>query len=523
MRVILTAAFLAAASVRAADLGLPAAGTPAGRPAADRVVSLGDAIDRALVANLGLTVMRLDAAQSLEGVELSQAGFDTVFTWRNTFRGAREPFSSPTSSPIDRTLDSEVSVSRKFTWGGTLTVGGGATRAWDVLGGVSSASQYQFGTNIAYTQPLLAGGWQAVNLTAVISARQTAVRSRLALRASALDLIRDTEVAYWSLSAARTLVALRETSLRSAESLLAQVRARRELGDATVLDELQAEADVSTQQVAVLGARQSVDGAEMRLRRLLGRGNAEDVEQVLAVAPLPRDPVAAPAEFRPWIRRVADFDFDAAIQLSAIRQAEAVVEQARQNDNPSLNLTVATSSYSYGVPGFSAGYDNFNRNAGWNNSAALTLSFPLGFRESEATRRQAVRARRQAELRLADVRQALVFNARATWRELEAARARVDAASSALELQRQSYEGERARYDAGQSDILRVLQARASLDAAQVNWVQSLLDARTASARVARLDGSILPRHGFSMEAVESKVGAEADPGEPLAPLPDIP
>ena len=41
--------------------------------------------------------------------------------------------------------------------------------------------------------------------------------------------------------------------------------------------------------------------------------------------------------------------------------------------------------------------------------------------------------------------------------------ARVEAATSALELQRQSYEGERARFAAGQSDLPRVLQAQASL------------------------------------------------------------
>lgn len=522
MRLILTAAFLVAASVRGADLGVVAPGSDAAG-IADPLVTLSSAIDRALVANLGLAVTRLGASQSLEGVEFAEAGFDTIFTWRNAFGSSRAPRPVPGVYPLDRSFDTDVSVSRKFGWGGTLTLGAGASRSWDVLGGVRSPSDFGFGTRIAYSQPLLAGGWQSVNLTGLISAREVALRSRLALRAAALDLIRDTEVAYWNLSGARTLVALRETSLRSAESLLAQVKARRELGDATFLDELQAEADVSNQKVAVLNARQSLDGAEMRFRRLLGRGKAEDVDQVLAVAPIPDQPVAAPVEFRSWIRTVAGFDFDSAIQLSAITQADALVAQARQNDNPSLNLVLSGSNYADGVQGFSEAYDSFRRNAGWNNTAALTLSFPLGFREAETSVRSAVRARRQAELRLADIRQGLVFSARAIWRELEAARARVEAAASALALQRQSYEGERARYDAGQSDILRVLQSRASLDAAQLNWVQALVDARASSARVARLDGSILPRHGFSMTGLEARVGDDFKIGDILPFLPDTP
>jgi outer membrane protein TolC len=169
--------------------------------------------------------------------------------------------------------------------------------------------------------------------------------------------------------------------------------------------------------------------------------------------------------------------------------------------------------------GVSGGLDQYRQRSGWNNYAELRLSFPLGFRESEATLRSAYRARRQAELRLADVRQNLVFTARASWRELEAARARVDAATSSLELQRKSYEGERARYDAGQSDVLRVLQAQAALDSAQLNWVQAHLDARAASAKVARLDGSILARHGFTMDAVEQKIGAGLGAEDPLPPL----
>ena len=116
------------------------------------------------------------------------------------------------------------------------------------------------------------------------------------------------------------------------------------------------------------------------------------------------------------------------------------------------------------------------------------------------------------------MRQNLVFTARASWRELEAARARVEAATSSLELQRKAYEGERARYDAGQSDVLRVLQAQAALDSAQLNWVQALLDARGASAKVARLDGSLLGRHGFTMDAIEQKIGAGLGAEDPLPP-----
>lgn len=521
MRRLLPALFL----VSAALLGVEPAAPP-GRAtvvAADPVLPLGTAIDRALTHNLGLAVNRLDAANAHDAVIAVDADFDAAFSWTNTLRRGSDPTSRLNGLPAAGGHDSDVSLTRKFTWGGRLTLGAGMTRAWDDPASPGIPSRYDFGTSLTYTQPLLAGAWESVNLSALIAAKQGALRGRLALRAAALDLIRDTEVAYWTLAGARTLVSLRESSLRSAESLLAQVRAKRGLGDATVLEELQAEADVAAQRVAVLNATQAVDGAEMSLRRLLGRGTVEEVQATLAVQPLAATPVPAPAPFPPWIRTVAAFDFATAIQLSQLTQAEAALAQARQNDQPQLDLTLAGSDYGSPAVGFGGGYDAWRDHAGWNNSVSLALRIPLGGRETAANLRLAERARRQAELRLADVRQALVFAARAAWRDLAAVRARVDAATSALELQRKSYEGERARYEAGQSDLLRVLQAQAALDTAQLGWVQSLLDARGAAARAARLDGSLLAAHGYTMDAVETKVGGGAGLDEPLPPLPETP
>jgi outer membrane protein TolC len=226
-------AFLSAASLLAAG---PVA------PASASTLTLQQAVDRTLQHNLGLAVTRLDAWRALDAVDVSLSVFDPTFAWTNRLSGGRTPTDILNDDPAFRIHGSDLSLSQRYTWGGTLSVGTGLTRTWADSGSVGLASSYNPSTNIAYTQPLLAGGWQAVNLTALISARQSALRSRLSLRATALDLIRDAEVGYWTLASARALVAFRETSLRSATSLLEQIQSRRSLGDATILDELQAEA-----------------------------------------------------------------------------------------------------------------------------------------------------------------------------------------------------------------------------------------------------------------------------------------
>ena len=344
MRSALTMAFLSAAALLAAG---PVA------PASPPSLTLQQAVDRTLRHNLGLAVTRLDAWRALDAVDVSLSVFDPTLAWTNRLSGSRTPDDIQLGDPAARFHDSDLSLSQRNTWGGTLSLGTGLTRTWASSGSLGLASSYALDTNIAYTQPLLAGGWQAVNLTALISARQAALRSRLSLRATALDLIRDAEVGYWTLASARALVAFRETSLRSATSLLEQIKARRSLGDATILDELQAEADVAAQRVGVLNARQALDNAEMSLRRLLGQGTADDVDQPLAVDALPTTAVPAAAPFSPWIRVVADFDFATEIQRANIVQAEALVAQAEQNDRPASTFPSAPAVTA--PPGPSAG------------------------------------------------------------------------------------------------------------------------------------------------------------------------
>ena len=87
MRFVLTMAFLAAASLRGAELGVPASATPTTVPAGP--LTLEKAIDRTLLHNLGLTVTRLDALRSLDAVEVTESVFDPTFAWTNRLNGNR--------------------------------------------------------------------------------------------------------------------------------------------------------------------------------------------------------------------------------------------------------------------------------------------------------------------------------------------------------------------------------------------------------------------------------------------------
>lgn len=501
----------------AAGILLSLAASAAG---AEKPLPLRDALRQALAHNLGLGIQRLQAADSVDSLELADSAFDLRFRWSNTLGKARTLDEIRAGDFARDAWSSQVALEQPLAWGGTLALTGQADRFWEDSNGVAGDRLVQVGAGVSYTQPLLRGGWSSVNLAPVVTARLGAGRSRLLLRASVLDLMRSTEVGYWGLAASRSLVALRETSLRSAQSLLEEVAERRRLGAATVQEQLQAEADVANQRVAVLNARQQAELADTRLRRVLGleeNGVAE-----LGVDPLPADPVPGIPDYRAWLGQVLDFDLGAQAQRLQVEAAETRLAAARVNDLPRLDLTLAGNvAGETGVHGrLGSALSALPDDRGWNASATLTLSFPVGFRDSEAELRLARRARRAADLQLAEVRQELTFDARAAWRDLESSRARLAAAAAALELQRRVYEGERARYSAGASDIPRVLQAQAALDGAQLAWVNAVLDTRVAAATASRLDGSLLARHGFSWDEAEPAVAAGLGDREPLPSLP---
>ena len=127
MRRLLPLLFLASAALLRGEVE-SLARLPAVTFAVDRVLPLDAAIDRALSHNLGLAVNRLDAGNAQDAVVIADAEFDTAFAWTNAMRRVADPAARAAGAPTAGGYDSDLSLTRKFTWGGRLTLGAGLTR-----------------------------------------------------------------------------------------------------------------------------------------------------------------------------------------------------------------------------------------------------------------------------------------------------------------------------------------------------------------------------------------------------------
>jgi len=469
------------------------------------MLNLREAVPAALKNNLGIAVSRIEKSVVEDTPDIAEAAFDPTFSFESTYdtTGSTPYWRQENSSRMsNQSWNNSAEISKKFSYGTEVSVYGRFNRGYNLNGANSYTADSSVAAGLNITQPLLKGFGETVNLAPLVIARQNVLKSELSLRKTTLDLIYDTEVAYWNLSASYALVAAQLSSLRFAENVLEQTRKKRALKDATLEDVLQAEAEVASRRVNLVSARQAVEYCDDALRKLLGEKGDESEPIAYRVESLSQTTADVETRsFGEWISAVRAFDIDLQIQEVNRKQAALNREVAENADKPSLNLIVgaeASGSESSPFDAFRGAVGNDRR--GYDLFAGIRFSVPIGFRQSEAELRQTMKRQRSVEIETAQALQNAMFDARSAWRALEAARERLAAAKIALKMQKEAFKGQRARYSAGTVTLTDMLSSQDSLDSARLEEIQAQLDLAVARAKAERLDGRILSKNGFKWE-----------------------
>lgn len=473
------------------------------------MLTLNNAIPQALRENLGIATQRVEKSVVEETPVIAEAAFDPKFSFSSNYSttGSTPYWKSTTNRPSSQSWNNTVELSKKFSYGTEATLYGNFNRGYNLNSGPYAVDS-AVSAGVSISQPLMQGYGEKVNLAPLVKARQNVLKSGLSLRKETLDLIYDTEVAYWNLSASYALVSARLSSLRHAESVLEQVKKKRSLKTgraATLEDVLQAEAEVASRRVSLVSARQSVENCDDAIRKLLGEKGDEDEAFVYRVSELSETAENEDVRsFGEWIRAVRSFDID--LQIMEIEREQAALNRAvaEDADRPALDLIFGAEvggRERSPVDAFRGAIGDHRH--GYDLSAGIRFSVPIGFRASEAELRQAIKRQRNVEIETAQALQNAMFEARSAWRSLEAARERLSAAQVAFKMQTESFNGQRARYSLGEATLTDVLSSQNSLDTARLEMIQAQLDVAVARAKTARLDGRILSDNGFSWEEVE--------------------
>ncbi|TVP77709.1 MAG: TolC family protein [Puniceicoccaceae bacterium] len=467
-------------------------------------LSLDDAISAALSNNLGLRIASIEPANALDSIEIEEAGFDPSFFGSTSYQerrsAARNSALDDFVIPQSDSRRARVGAEKPFSTGANVTLGSSLSRSTS-NNNAARNPDYASDLGVSIRQPLLRGAGPTINLAPLARAKVNAERSLFELRSDVLDLVLETEIAYWNLAFARADRALIASSLELAQNLLEENRERERLGLVTRLEVLQAEAEILNQQEAIIQADRVIEDAQDTLRRAMGQADfSASITDSFAVKELP-ETIGELRSMETVVLETLMNDDDARAQERRMEVNRINRMLAQDQIQPDLNLTAGVDYLGRDTSGRVAqrgalkgdGYD-------WN--VGLEVRLPWGFREARARERQAARNLEQAELRLYDIKQQKALAARNAWRAANAGLKRIEVTRAAMALNEESFEQERARFSSGLVAYRNVLEAQRDLDRARSNYLRSVIETLRASVRLSRVDGSLLERNGLNWDAV---------------------
>ena len=387
---------------------------------------------------------------------------------------------------------------------------------------------------LTLTQPLLRGFLIDNNRQQLIVTALNRDASEIQLRGTIATTLANVRNAYWELLYSNDALEVARGSLDLATKLVADNRARVEVGALAPLDVVQAQAEEATRRQALAQAEAQSRTAELALKRLIVSGT-DDPLWSAEVNPVDRPTfLTDPLDVQSAVRKALDNRTDLQIARKTIDSNDVTLRFMRNQTLPELDLTAM-----YGATGL--GGTQFQRNGSgvtsqvigimpggyadawhtltgrsyptWN--LALNLSYPIGASAQDA---QLARAKVQlnqsaAQLRALELQVATdVTNAAL---QVQSGLTRYQAASVARDFAQQRLDAEQSRFEVGLSTNFLVVQAQRDLSTAQNTELRALLDYRRALVDYERVQETPAARGGgiTTINAAGGGGGAVAAPG----------
>jgi len=273
--------------------------------------------------------------------------------------------------------------------------------------------------------------------------------------------------------------------VRRAEEQLVVARARVVSGAAVQTDSLQLLLELSRARIELLQEESRLRVARLELGRRVGSSGGIDAAP-LDSAPAPDLPISLVDAMAQAVEQGPEYRVVRANE----RSAEAALRARKSVYLPSAFLSTNVTTFG----------DHFYPHGLTRSSVTLSVSFPLW---DNAQRELAfVRARSNRDVAVAireDLERAAEADVTASYEAYTTARATSDLAAQGLVVAQETFRVQQARYRAGASTILDLLDAQTALTVAQADVVQTRYAARLALAGLEAILGRRLFRDKDSM------------------------
>lgn len=363
----------------------------------DRVgITLQDAINAAVNRNLGIRASRLQPAISAADVIIAEAVFDTALFANFDFQKIDEPQRVPVINNIplgtpfsaSKSYRFETGLRRRLPTGTDVFVSTDLTRFHNRAPGITFMPDpaYTSTVRLGVTQSLLRGFGADVNTADIRISRNEAERSLQQLRADLLQIIADTEFAYWDLVFAWSDLAVAEWLLEVGQGVRDVLQQRLEF-DVTMAEYSDAVARVEQRRADVIRAQRQVRAASDRLKLLIN----DPLVSVASEATLyPLDqPADTPVTYNLREAMLTAIDHRPEVEQAALTIDNASILQRVAANNRLPILDVSAQMAFVGLDdSVGDAYRETARRDFIDYLVSLAFEYPLGNRAADAAYRQ---------------------------------------------------------------------------------------------------------------------------------------
>jgi len=458
-------------------------------------LSMEDAVKMALENNLNVQVERLNPQIQVLGIARAQSAYAPALFTNLTQR-------SSTSPPTDFNTagaDTQVQTSGTFSTTGGLQQNlrwYGASYQLSFTGSRDTTNainpffnpQLGSGLNAVYTQPLLRNfRIDALRQQLMISENQ-ATQADIQLQQRVTQTARSARAAYYQLIGSIAGLDVAQQSLDVARTSLKNNQTRVEVGTMAQIDIVQAEAEVASNEEAVIVAQAQIETAQDQLRTLVMNPSQPEfwttrftpseqptvAQRVINV----EDAIKTALQTRTDIR-----DFRKNMEITDIN-----MRFARDQKLPAVDVTAR-----YGTTGiagilqprdgspqversfFSSVQDVLaNDFRTW--SVGVNVSYPLGTSNADAAFAQARLQKQQDQTTLNNLEMAIATEVRQAGRDVNTNLRRIEATRRARELAEQRLTADNKRFSVGLATTFEVLQSQRDLSRAKQNELRAVID-----------------------------------------------
>lgn len=462
-----------------------------------------------LSQNPGLKAYRVDQLQASEEVTVQAARFDLELYATGTQSGSRslvadQTFSGAIHSELSR---AEIGLRKSFASGLSSTLAVASERGETDNGSLDP--YYASYLKLDLQQPLLRNSGRDINSTDLQISRIQLQQSQALFLDQARSLSLQIELSFYELLKARQTELLREQSRQLVLELLQANRLRLDAGVIPVTEVQEAETALAGRDLQLALARKNSDLVVHQLDGLLNDRIAEkfrwDVNQLNSLL---KKPVPGPefsTLYQQALARRADLRQLTDQQESLALRREYLINQVRPNLDLVASLAVnglAGEEQSDNVQqpfesGYLDSYQGMANGDGYQWSAGLSFSYPLGNRAARARAEQARLAERQIEYRKRELERAIETELRQRLAELIRTGEQFAIAERFQSLAETSFEQEQRRLEEGLSDTFRVLIFQGDMIDARIERLAALIEYHKSQARLHQVLGTNLERHGI--------------------------